>query len=278
LVLNEARYEADPAHSAQWNRGAYLVQGLGHCGACHTPRNLLGAERYSLAMTGGVYLDFIKDAVHDQELETFDNVVRPWAASNLTPSPGGLGAWSVDDITTYLKTGHNSRAGAFGPMSEVVANSTRHLTDEDLHAIAVYLKSLPRTAREIDTPVKAQQMEKGLNIFSVRCGDCHLPTGLGVPRAPEADPTKIAPPLVGSSVVLAADPATLINVILFGAHEAEGIAGEQSWPKMPGYELDFGLGMGDEEVAVLANYVRNSWGNRASAVEPKDVAKQRAPF
>jgi mono/diheme cytochrome c family protein len=121
-------------------------------------------------------------------------------------------------------------------------------------------------------------MEKGLNIFSVRCGDCHLPTGLGVPRAPEADPTKIAPPLVGSSVVLAADPATLINVILFGAHEAEGIAGEQSWPKMPGYELDFGLGMGDEEVAVLANYVRNSWGNRASAVEPKDVAKQRAPF
>jgi mono/diheme cytochrome c family protein len=273
LFLKDARFTPDSGRSAEWNRGAYLVQGLGHCGACHTPRNALGGERESLAFTGGVYQDGVEDAVHEQEIVKQDNVVRPWSAANLTSSPRGLGAWSVDEIAAYLKTGHNARAGAFGPMAEVVGNSTRHLTDADLHAMAVYLKSLPAAAREIEKTVTPEQMKAGEVAFTVRCGDCHLPTGLGIARTPSADPTKVAPPLVGNSIIQAHDPATLINVILYGAHET--VLDDQSWPKMPGFELDFGLGMDDDQIAVLADYVRNSWGNQAGAVDPKDVAKQR---
>ena len=100
-----------------------------------------------------------------------------------------------------------------------------------------------------------------------------LPTGLGSPRTADADPTKVSPPLVGNTIIQAHDPATLINTILYGAHE--DVLDDKSWPKMPGFELDFGLGMDDEQVAALATYVRNSWGNKGPAVDAKDVAKQR---
>jgi mono/diheme cytochrome c family protein len=273
LFLTAGAYKPDAAQSAEWNRGAYLVQGLGHCGACHTPRNQLGAERASLAFTGGTNQDAIADSVHEQEIVKQDNMVRPWSAVNLTSSPQGLGTWSVEEIAAYLKTGHNARAGAFGPMAEVVANSTSHLTDEDTHAMAVYLKSLPPASQDTDKAPPADQMQKGEIAYTVRCGDCHLPTGLGSPKTADADPTKVSPPLVGNAVIMAHDPATLINVILYGAHE--GVPNDQAWPKMPGFELDFGLGMDDEQVAALATYVRNSWGNKGPAVDAKDVAKQR---
>jgi mono/diheme cytochrome c family protein len=274
LFLKPGRYQPDAAQSAEWNRGAYLVEGLGHCGACHTPRNQLGGERASLALTGGVYQDDVIDAVHEQEIVKEDpGTVRPWSAVDLTPSPRGLGAWSVDEIAAYLKTGHNIRAGAFGPMAEVVANSTKYLTEADDHAIAVYLKGLKPAAQDIGQTVTADQMRQGEIAFTVRCGDCHLPTGLGSPRTPDADPTKVSPPLVGNAIVQAADPASLINIILYGAHE--DVLDDQSWPKMPGFELDFGLGMDDDQISLLADYVRNSWGNQGGAVDPKQVAKQR---
>jgi mono/diheme cytochrome c family protein len=273
LFLTEGAYKPDASQSEEWNRGAYLVQGLGHCGACHTPRNQLGGERASQALTGGVYNDAIVDSVHENEIVKQDNMVRPWSAVNLTASPQGLGAWSVEEIAAYLKTGHNARAGAYGPMAQVVSNSTSKLTDADTHAMAVYLKSLPPAAQDIDRTATPDQMQKGEIAFTVRCGDCHLPTGLGSPKTADADPTKVSPPLVGNAVVLAHDPATLINTILYGAHE--DVLNDQAWPKMPGFELDFGLGMDDEQVAALATYVRNSWGNKGPAVDPKDVAKQR---
>ena len=273
MFLKDARYAPDAAQSAEWNRGAYLVQGLGHCGACHTPRNQLGGEKTDLALTGGVYNDAIEDSVHEQEVVKQDNMVRPWSAVNLTSSPHGLNGWSVDEIATYLKTGHTPYAGAFGPMAEVVADSTQHLTDEDAHAIGVYLKSLPAAEPPIAKQPTPEQMQKGEVAYTVRCGDCHLPTGLGAPKTPDIDPTKVSPPLVGNVVVQAHDPATLINTILYGAHER--VLDDKAWPKMPGFELDFGLGMDDETVADLATYVRNSWGNKGDAVDPKDVAKQR---
>ena len=273
LFLTPGPYQPDASQSAEWNRGAYLVEGLGHCGACHTPRNQLGAERSSLAFTGGTNLDVIADSVHEQEIVKQDNMMRPWSAVNLTSSPQGLGAWSVAEIAAYLKTGHNARAGAYGPMAEVISNSTAHLTDEDTHAMAVYLKSLKPATQDTDKAPPADQMQKGEIAYTVRCGDCHLPTGLGSPKTADADPTKVSPPLVGNAVVMAHDPATLINTILYGAHET--VMNDQAWPKMPGFELDFGLGMDDEQVAALATYVRNSWGNKAAPVDPKDVAKQR---
>jgi mono/diheme cytochrome c family protein len=273
LFLKTGPYTPDTSQSAEWNRGAYLVEGLGHCGACHTPRNQLGGERTSQALTGGTYNDAIVDSVHENEIVKQDNMIRPWSAVNLTSSPQGLGAWSIEEITAYLKTGHNARAGAFGPMAQVVTNSTSKLTDADAHAMAVYLKSLPPMAQDMEKAPSADQMQKGEIAFTVRCGDCHLPTGLGSPKTADADPTKVSPPLVGNAVVMAHDPATLINTILYGAHE--DVLDDKAWPKMPGFELDFGLGMDDEQVAALASYVRNSWGNKGSAVDAKDVAKQR---
>jgi len=274
LFLTPGPYKPDPAQSEEWNRGAYLVQGLGHCGACHTPRNQLGGERASLALTGGTYNDAIIDSVHEQEIVKQDkDMIRPWSAVNLTSSPQGLGVWSVEEIAAYLKTGHNARAGAYGPMAQVVTNSTSKLTDADTHAIAVYLKSLPPATQSDDKAPSPEQMQKGEIAYTVRCGDCHLPTGLGSPRTADADPTKVSPPLVGNPVIQAHDPATLINTILYGAHE--DVLNDQAWPKMPGFELDFGLGMDDEQIAALATYIRNSWGNKAPAVDAKDVAKQR---
>jgi mono/diheme cytochrome c family protein len=272
LFLKEGAFKPNNDKSADWNRGAYLVEGLGHCGACHTPRNVIGGEIGDRALSGGAYQDNIIDAVHGPEIVSIDEeMVRKWSTSNLTSSSRGLGAWSTDEIAAYLKTGHNARAGAFGPMAEVIKYSTQHLTDEDLNAMAIYLKSLPPIQQEITKPVSAESMKQGEIAYSARCVSCHQPTGLGTPPTPNADRAHISPPLVGNTVVQAQDPATLINVILYGAHEV--VMKENAWPKMPGLELDFGLD--DKKIALIASYVRNSWGNKGDAVDPKDVTKQR---
>jgi mono/diheme cytochrome c family protein len=270
LFFQPGRYASDASRSAEWNRGAYLTQGLGHCGACHTPRNMLGGERSSQALTGGVYLDEIADEVVDGKITPMDErTVRPWSAANLTPARGGLGAWSLEDIAAYLKTGHNTRAAAFGPMSKVILNGTSHLTDADIRSIAVYLKSLPAIDPAPATP-DGTNVRAGEIVYTTRCGDCHLPTGLGMPRAGAADPSKTAPPLAGNAALQAPDPATLINVILYGAHEES--SGEGAWPKMSGFELSVGLD--DEQIAALCTYLRSSWGNQAAPVDAAAVAKQ----
>lgn len=124
LFLNTAAFKADPAQSAQWNRGAYLVEGLGHCTSCHTPKNMLGADKMGVHLQGG-------------ELEG-------WLAPEITGNTRqGIGGWSDDELVHYLKTGANDKTVAAGPMAEAVHNSLQHLNDQDLTAIATYLKSLP---------------------------------------------------------------------------------------------------------------------------------------
>jgi mono/diheme cytochrome c family protein len=271
LFLKPGRFVPDPARSATWNRGAYLVRGLGHCGACHTPRNLLGAERSDLALGGAEYLDEIADEVVDGRITPLQEpTVRPWATANLTAAASGLGAWSVEEIAAYLKTGHSARAAAFGPMSEVVGHSTQQLTAEDDRAIAVYLKSLPAATQIVAKSPSAARLKQGEIVYTARCGDCHLPTGLGVARKDGADNSKSAPPLAGSAALQAPSPATLLNVILYGAHEAQDSHG--AWPYMSGFELSVGLD--DEHIAALASYVRASFGNAAPSVEAADVARQ----
>jgi mono/diheme cytochrome c family protein len=271
MFFEEGRYLPDPSQSAEWNRGAYLTQGLGHCGACHTPRNFLGGERNFAALTGGDYLDEISDEVVDNKITPMEeSTVRLWGSANLTPAPGGLGAWSLEEIADYLKTGHSARAAAFGPMSEVIANSTGHLSNSDIHAMAVYLKSLPAAAQGAPGKPAAGLRKAGEIVYTTRCADCHLPTGLGIPRAANADASKTAPPLAGSAALQSPNPATLINIILYGAHEA--VESEDSWPKMSGFELSVGLD--DEQIAALCTYVRSSWGNHAGAVDAAAVAKQ----
>ena len=271
MFFEPGRFAPDASRSAEWNRGAYLTQGLGHCGACHTPRNVLGGERNSAALTGGEFLDEIADEVVKDKIIPMDEItVRTWSAANLTSASSGLAAWSIEDLAAYLKTGHGARAGAFGPMAEVIGNSTSHLTDADNHAIAVYLKSLPPATRQQPQKPPADLMKAGEIVYTTRCADCHLPTGLGMPRVAGADGSKTAPPLAGNAALQAPNPATLINVVLYGAHEA--VLSEGSWPKMSGFELSVGLD--DEQIASLCTYVRSSWGNQAGTVSAAAVAKQ----
>jgi mono/diheme cytochrome c family protein len=271
LFFTAARFEPDRARSAEWNRGAYLTLGLGHCGACHTPRNLVGAEREALALTGGAYLDEIADEVIEDRITPLSDLpVRTWSTANLTPAADGLGAWSIEDTIAYLKTGHNRHAGAFGPMNEVVMNSTRFLRAADARAMAVYLKSLtPRGHARTGRP-SAAALVSGEAVYNTRCGDCHLASGLGVPRGGKSPDAKTAPPLAGNAALQAYDPATLINVVLYGAHEST--VDEHSWPKMSGFELSVGLD--DEQIAALCTYVRSSWGNGAAPCDTGVVARQ----
>lgn len=241
-------HQPDPSQSAEWNRGQYLVEGPGHCGACHTPRNFVGAEKSSMAFAGGTYTDKVPSGE-----------LRTWSAVNLTSSSTGLAAWSVDDLFAYLKTGRSSRAISFGPMNEVIVNSTRHLKDEDVRAMAVYLKSLPAREHSSGSKPSADELKNGKTAYTLHCGTCHLPTGAGS--------SDTGPPLVGSAIVQASDPSTLINMITYGPHEPV----DNRWDPMPA----FGDKLDDDEIANLASYIRNSWGNEAGAVSEKQVMQQR---
>jgi mono/diheme cytochrome c family protein len=252
MFFYEGPYQPRPAQSAEWNRGAYLVTGLGHCSACHSPRNALGAERPSMAMTGGVYADHVPNGA-----------VRPWSAPNLTSLPQGLGAWSAEEISAYLKTGANSYAATFGPMNEVIMNSTRHLSDADLHAMAVYLKSLPPNEAEPARAAKAEVLQAGENVYNVNCGTCHEPNGLGAEDS--------GPRLAGSLVVQAENPASLINSILYGPQLPDPAPPTHAWRPMDAY----GDKLSDEEIAALASYLRSAWNNRSGEVTAEQVAKQR---
>lgn len=253
LFFDAGVFAADASKSAEWNRGAYLVESLTHCGACHSPRNYLGAESASLAMTGGEYA-----------AETRGGTLRPWSAPDLTSAESGLGIWPHAEISAYLQTGRNEFVETFGPMNEVVMNSTRHLRDSDVDAMATYLKSLPSSAAENVAAVGGDVLGMGRTLYNLHCGTCHLPTGLGDPE--------VAPRLGrGSLVVRARNPASLINVILDGP---EPPASELP-PKWRKPMEDFRYILDDEEIAALASYVRNSWGNRAGEVSANQVAEQR---
>ena len=251
LHLESGRFETDASQSPEWNRGAYLVEGLGHCGTCHTPRNALGGLQTDQALSGGTYNDKVED-----------DKIRPWSAVNLTSAPDGLAAWSEDDIASYLKTGHGSRGGTFGPMNEVITLSTSQLNDGDGRAIAVYLKSLPPIERSPQHKMSDTDFRAGELLYTIHCGTCHLPTGLGDPS--------IGPPVAGSSVVQADDPASLINVIIYGA-EVPTPTPPGAWKTMEA----FGNKLDDDEIALLSSYLRSDWGNRGGPVTEADVDKQR---
>ncbi|GAB3102005.1 cytochrome c [Pseudomaricurvus hydrocarbonicus] len=251
LFHDEAAYSWNAENSAAWNRGAYLVKGLGHCDACHTPRNLLGAEQSDLALTGGVYLDKVKTGDYQQ-----------WSAVNLTPAKTGLGAWTSDDIVTYLKTGLNDKAVLHGPMNEVVMNSTSHLTQDDAEAIAIYLKGIPANSQPSGPPPSPETLAAGETMYTVHCGACHLPTGLG------DDILGIS--LVESAIIQAPDPSSLLNVILYGPHlPPPPFIADRTRMKM------FGKRLSDQDIASIASYLRVNFGNQASAVTADQVRSQR---
>ncbi|XAH21742.1 cytochrome c [Xylophilus sp. GW821-FHT01B05] len=262
LYLSGKPYTPDAAQSAEWNRGAYLVQGLGHCSACHTPRGATGAEKASTDKDGDAFLS--------------GAVIDGWYAQPLrnTAEPG-LATWSPQDIVEYLKTGRTGHTAAFGPMAQVVTNSTQYMTREDLGAIAIYLKSLggsgaaPAAAVAPAADPTAMALrdgkveQRGALVYLNNCSACHRSDGQGAQRT--------FPTLARNSAVAAKDPTSLIRLVLQGSAmpyttEAPSELG------MPG----FGWRLTDDNVADLLSFVRSSWGNKAAAVTPQEVAKVRS--
>jgi mono/diheme cytochrome c family protein len=238
-------FQRDPAKSDVWNRGAYLVEGLGHCGTCHTPKNITGGDRSSEALQGALLQD--------------------WFAPDLTEDPRtGLGNWSIEEIVRYLKSGANSYDIASGPMAEVVSNSTSKMTDADLLAIATYLKDrAPRSGRAVTALASGDsRMVAGKAIYEDRCVACHAYSGLGVPA--------LFPRLAAAPLVQSIDPTSLIRVVLIG-NRGVATSAAPTAPAMPA----FGWNLTDTEIADVLTYVRNTWGNVASPVQPEDVSKLR---
>jgi mono/diheme cytochrome c family protein len=245
LYFKEGEYTPDPKKSSEWNRGAYLVDGPAHCGACHTPKSFLGGDKLSEYLQG--------------------SYLQGWSAPDITNSKRlGLGRWAVDDIAAYLKTGHNRVSAATGPMAEAVRLSTSQMTDGDVSAIATYLKSLPGV--EDDVKPLAQDnpaMAAGGAIYRDQCSACHALDGRGV--------AKLFPSIADSSMVRSTDPTTAIRIVLRGARSV-ATDSEPTAPGMPSY----GQQLDDSQVAAVLTYMRNMWGAAAPAVAAKDVTRIRS--
>ena len=243
LFLKSAEFQTDAAQSADWNRGAYLVNGLGHCGACHTPKNALGADKSEQFLRGG-------------DLET-------WVAPDLTANPrAGLGDWNIDDIAEYLRAGRNAHAAAGGPMADVITYSTSLMNDDDRRAIATYLKSQPASPTIAFSAPDGQAMHRGAEIYSDACTSCHLEDGVGQSR--------MFPPLKADAVLQQADPAGLLHLILAGTRIGPS-ASRPSPLAMP----SFAWKLSDQEIADVSTFIRNSWGNQAAPISESEVSEAR---
>jgi mono/diheme cytochrome c family protein len=243
LFFKAGTFEPVAGRSAEWNRGAYLAQGLAHCGMCHTPKNFLGADKTGEALQG--------------------YALQGWFAPNITnDARHGLGSWSVDDVVAYLKTGHNRTGAATGPMSETLNLSTSHMSDDDLKAIAVYLKDAPGQQETALLAPDQKLMTAGAQIYADECSGCHTTNGKGL--------AGIFPALSGSPAVQQTDPTSLLHVVLRGARSV-GTDTAPTAPAMPA----FAWVLNDDQVAAVVTYIRNAWGNMAPSVSSGAVGKTR---
>lgn len=254
LFFRPGVYRPDPARGAEWNRGAYLVRAVAHCGACHDARNALGAVRSQQDGRGGQVLG--------------------WYAPSLTdPLEAGLRGWSVADIVTLLRTGRVDsgsaapHASVMGPMAEVVYRSLQYARSEDLQAMAVYLQSLPQTVphRQIfgmQYAATGDTLAAGRALYGQHCARCHGDNGEG--RAPAA------PPLAGNRAVSMSSDTDPIRIVLVGGYPP-GTAGDPRPFGMPPYYPS----LRDDQIAEVLTYVRASWGNSAPPVFEDHVAANR---
>lgn len=242
LYFTPGEFRASPDKSTEWNRGAYLVQGPGHCGACHTPKTLLGGDKASASLQG--------------------YTLQGWVAPDITSGEGPLASWSADDLAQYLKTGHNRFAAAAGLMGEVVDLSTSKLSDADVKAMATYLKSVNGPKAEAESSADQKLLTAGGAVYQDLCSACHKSDGTGVPN--------LIPDLSHAATVDTGDPTTVLRVILQGA-QSVATDREPTGPAMPA----FGWQLNDAQVAAVASYVRNRWG-KGPAVSEEQVKTERA--
>ena len=247
LYFRPGQHDEDRAQSAQWNRGAYLVRGLGHCSACHTTRNALGASSDMMDLSGGLI------------------PMQNWYAPSLaSPREAGVADWDPAQVVRLLQTGVSPRGTVLGPMAEVVLQSTQHLAQADLNAMALYLKSLPpSTAPAAAVPTLNPLLaERGAKLYGEHCVQCHGTQGEGVPGA--------YPPLAGNRAVTLPVAANLVQVVLGGGFPP-ATSGNPRPYGMPPYATV----LSDAEVAEVISYIRSAWGNAAAPVGELAVSQQR---
>lgn len=247
LYFRPAQIAPDPHQSADWNRGAYLVRGLGHCNACHSSRNALGATKGTLDLGGGLI------------------PMQNWYAPSLTSThEAGVSDWTTQQITDLLKTGVSSRGTVIGPMAEVVQNSTQHLSDDDLRAMATYLRALPPSPATTPTArgTPPAPDSPGAKLYQQHCMQCHGEQGQGVPGA--------YPALAGNRAVTMASPANLVRLVLNGGFPP-ATSGNPRPYGMPPFAMIFN----NDETAAVVSYIRGAWGNQGALVSTFDVVQLR---
>lgn len=252
LYFKEGVYIADRSRNKEWNRGAYLVQGLGHCNACHTSRNLLGASENG-SLTGGKVMS-----------------VNWYAPSLISSLEAGSSDWSIEEMVELLTTGVAKRAVASGPMATIIRQSLQHLSREDIHAMAVYLRSIaendekdsPRTRFSAKPWNQRDHLVQGKQLYRKYCQECHGTSGEGVPG--------IYPPLASNRSVVMASPLNVIRNVLNGGYPATTAANPRPYGMPPFQQI-----LRDEEIALVVSFIRNAWGNKGSWVTAVDVDRSK---
>ena len=249
VFFQPGTHRAEAAKSAEWNRGSYLVLGLGHCNACHGGPSAFGVTSGSLAMSGGV------------------SPIDKWYAPSLASSAeAGVAEWETQHIVDLLKTGVSARGSALGPMAEVVFRSTQHLDPADLRAMAVFLKSLPQSdapaRRETASAPGGAMVERGRRVYRAQCEDCHGPQGEGARGA--------YPALAGNRSVVMDPPVNVIRAVLSGGFQPATAGNPRPWGMPP-----FGHVLDDADIAAVVTFIRTQWGNGAAAVSVNEVQRLR---
>jgi mono/diheme cytochrome c family protein len=252
LYFNEGEFKADPTHNAEWNRGAYLVEGLGHCGTCHTAINALGGSSDEKAFAGGLI------------------PMQNWYAPSLTLNKeAGLGDWRLEDTIDLLKAGASKRGAVYGPMAEVVHNSLQFLTDTDVRAMAIYLKTLPEKQASSEpkprgaTQVSASVLARGSGLYKSQCSTCHQMDGRGQPAA--------YPPLAQNQSIEMESAVNAIRMVLNGGYPPQTAGNPRPYGMPP-----FAQVMSDEDIAAVVSYIRVSWGNTGQPVTTAEVNALRS--
>ncbi|MES2947326.1 MAG: cytochrome c [Pseudomonadota bacterium] len=249
LFFKPATFEPEPAKPPEWNRGAYLVRGLGHCAACHAERNALGATRSASALAGGMI------------------PMQHWYAPSLaSPQEAGVADWDTQQVVDLLQTGVSARGNTMGPMAEVVYGSTQHLSRADLRAMAVFLQDVAPAQAEPPSRAPAKPdntlFTSGKKLYTRHCADCHGEQGEGAPGA--------YPALAHNRAVALGTPANLIQVVLHGGY-APATAGNPRPYGMPPFRQT----LEGAEIAAVLTYIRQAWGHAASTVTPLDVLQHQ---